>query len=134
MKDSEDPLDKMMREARERGEFDNLPGKGKPFKWDDESLVPEDQRMANRLLKHNNFTLDWIELGKELDAEYARLVEEYRTAQIARSLGRLSEAGLSEARAVFLKKVDDLNRRVIGYNLRVPGDQFFRRPYSKEPG
>ena len=73
MKDFEDPLDKIMREARERGEFNDLPGKGKPFQWEDESMVPEDQRMANRLLKNNNFTLDWIEMGKELDAEYARL-------------------------------------------------------------
>jgi DnaJ family protein C protein 28 len=132
MSDFENPMDKIMREARERGEFDNLPGKGKPFNWEDESMVPEDQRMANRLLKHNNFTLDWIEMGKELDAEYTRLVDDYRAAQTARSQGRLPETGWREARDLFEKKVDDLNRRVIGYNLRVPGDQFIRRPYPKE--
>ena len=38
--------------AIERGDLDNLPGKGKPLKLDDDSLVPEPLRAGYRLLKN----------------------------------------------------------------------------------
>ncbi len=132
MSDYESPLDKILREAREQGGFDNLPGKGKPIQWEDESMVPEDQRLANRLLRHNNFTLDWIELGKELDQAYASARRDLDIARNRRSEGKLDEAHWQAACAGFIKVVEELNRRVIGYNLRVPGEQFYRRPYAKE--
>ena len=37
-----------IREAQERGEFDDLPGKGKPLDLEDLSGVPEEMRMAYR--------------------------------------------------------------------------------------
>ena len=36
----------------EKGEFDNLPGKGKPLPLEDDSQVPEDLRLAYKLLKN----------------------------------------------------------------------------------
>ncbi len=41
-------------EAQERGEFDHLPGHGKPLKLEDESHVPEDLRVAYKILKNAN--------------------------------------------------------------------------------
>lgn len=132
MSDYESPLDKILREARERGEFDDLPGKGKPIQWEDEALVPEDQRLANRLLKHNNFTLDWIELGQELEREYERARKGLELARAARAAGRLDEAGWKAAVGAFVKIVESLNLRVIGYNLRIPSEHFTRRPFPKD--
>jgi DnaJ homolog subfamily C member 28 len=132
MDEFENPIDKILREARERGEFDNLPGKGRPIRWEDETQVPDDQRMAQRLLKHNNFTLDWIELGRELDREYEQARADLEAARTGLRAGKLDQPGWQAARDHFLKKVGDLNQRVIGYNLRIPGDAFARRPYSKE--
>ncbi len=103
MTDYESPLDKILREARERGEFDDLPGKGKPIQWEDEALVPEDQRLANRLLKHNNFTLDWIELGQELDHEYEKARKDLELARSECAAGRLDEAGWKVAAGAFVK-------------------------------
>jgi hypothetical protein len=39
-------------EAVSRGELDGLPGEGQPLELDDDRLVPEDQRIANRILKN----------------------------------------------------------------------------------
>jgi len=41
-------------EAIERGELDGLPGAGSPIVYDDESRIPEDLRMAYKILKNAN--------------------------------------------------------------------------------
>jgi DnaJ-like protein len=47
--------ERRIREAQERGEFDNLPGAGAPLALDDDALVPEDLRAAYRILKNSGF-------------------------------------------------------------------------------
>jgi hypothetical protein len=42
-------------EAIEKGELDDLPGEGRPLDLDDVALVPEDLRMAHRILKNAGF-------------------------------------------------------------------------------
>jgi hypothetical protein len=39
-------------EAIENGEFENLEGKGKPINFEDETWIPEDLRIAYRILKN----------------------------------------------------------------------------------
>jgi len=48
-------IESRIREAQERGEFDDLPGSGAPLALDDDPLVPEDLRAAYRLLKNAGF-------------------------------------------------------------------------------
>ncbi|MCX7794408.1 MAG: DUF1992 domain-containing protein [Thermodesulfovibrionales bacterium] len=55
-----------IREAMERGDFDNLPNKGKPLNLDDDSLIPEDLRMAYRILKNTGYLPPELELKKEI--------------------------------------------------------------------
>jgi hypothetical protein len=133
MDDFEQPIDKIIREAREKGAFDDLPGQGKPIRWEDESLTPDDQRLANRLLKNNNFTLDWIALGQELDGEYAAARRELDLMRAARADGRLEAADWQAFARQHVQKMQDLNRRVTGYNLRVPHEQFQRKPFRVDP-
>jgi len=38
-----------------RGDFDGLPGAGRPLVLDDDPLVPEDLRLAYRILKNAGF-------------------------------------------------------------------------------
>jgi len=47
--------ERRIREAQERGEFDNLPGIGAPLALDDDPLVPAELRVAYRLLKNAGF-------------------------------------------------------------------------------
>jgi hypothetical protein len=42
-------------EAAERGELDDLPGAGQPLALDDAALIPEELRMAHRILKNSGF-------------------------------------------------------------------------------
>ena len=42
-------------EALARGELENLPGEGRPLELDDDALVPEDLRLAYRILKNAGF-------------------------------------------------------------------------------
>jgi hypothetical protein len=42
-------------EAVSRGELDNLPGAGKPLALDDDPLLPEELRLAYRILKNAGF-------------------------------------------------------------------------------
>jgi DnaJ family protein C protein 28 len=133
MSDFESPLDKILREARERGEFDNLPGKGKPIQWEDETHVPEDQRMAQRLLKHNGFTPDWIELGNDLDARYRVLQERLARARADRAAGALDQKGWQSIAQEIAGKIRELNKSIIGYNLRTPHESLHKRAYPIDP-
>jgi hypothetical protein len=45
-------VEQRIKEAMEKGEFDDLPGKGKPMLLEDDSHVPEDLRLAYKLLKN----------------------------------------------------------------------------------
>ena len=49
-------------EAVANGELDNLPGAGKPLELDDDALVPEELRMAYRVLKNAGYAP--AEVGK----------------------------------------------------------------------
>ncbi|RMG60180.1 MAG: DUF1992 domain-containing protein [Deltaproteobacteria bacterium] len=67
--------DEKIREAMERGEFDNLPGKGKPVEIEDLSLVPPDLRPAYKLLKNAGYLPPEMELRKEIATLEAMLEE-----------------------------------------------------------
>src|SRR6185503_4342838 len=68
-----------IREAQEKGEFDDLPGAGAPLHLEDDALVPEDLRAAYRLLKNAGF------VPPELEAhcEIRRLEQLLRTVEDA---------------------------------------------------
>lgn len=53
-------------EAMRRGEFDNLPGRGKPLPPDDTPLMPEDLRMAYKILKNSGHLPPEIQDRKEI--------------------------------------------------------------------
>lgn len=48
----DDLVERRIREALVRGEFENLPGCGKPLPDEDVVLVPAELRVANRILKN----------------------------------------------------------------------------------
>jgi hypothetical protein len=58
--------ERKIREAMENGEFDNLPGQGEPLNLEDDSHVPEDLRMAYKVLKNADCLPPEIELRKEI--------------------------------------------------------------------
>jgi hypothetical protein len=67
-------VEAMIKEAMERGELDNLPGKGKPIDLTEYFDTPEEVRLANSLLKNAGMTSREVELLKEI-AELKQLLE-----------------------------------------------------------
>lgn len=53
-------------EAQERGEFDDLPGAGRPLRLEDMSHVPPELRMAYTLLRNANCLPPELEERKEI--------------------------------------------------------------------
>ncbi len=53
-------------EALEAGLFDNLPGKGRPLKLDDDSNVPEDLRLAYKIMKMADCLPPELETRREI--------------------------------------------------------------------
>lgn len=58
--------------AAARGEFDDLPGAGAPLPQEDDALVPEEVRVANRILKNAGFVppaVEQLRALRDLQAE-----------------------------------------------------------------
>jgi len=53
-------------EAIREGAFDNLPGAGQPLRLEDDSHVPEDLRIAYKILKNAGYVPQEVALGKEI--------------------------------------------------------------------
>ena len=66
-------IDKMIREAMEKGEFDNLEGRGQPVDLTAYFAAPEDVRLGHKLLKDANIIPEELELLKEAEALKAEL-------------------------------------------------------------
>lgn len=56
-----------IREAIRRGEFENLPGRGKPLELEDDRHIPSDLRLAYKVLRNANCLPPELELKKEIN-------------------------------------------------------------------
>ena len=125
-----DLVSKRIEEAMRRGDFDNLPGRGKPLAKEEDSLVPESQRMAFKLLRNNDLTPDWIAERREVQAAVARWREDFRSvvgqAQVAWAGAQDDARREAVAKrwetwlARWEDEIVDLNRRITLLNLKQP--------------
>jgi hypothetical protein len=58
--------EKKIRETMDNGEFDDLPGKGKPLQLEDDRHIPQDIRLAHKILKNADCLPPELELRKEI--------------------------------------------------------------------
>jgi hypothetical protein len=82
-------VEEMIKQAQERGEFDNLPGKGKPIDLTAYFDTPEDIRMAYSVLKNagmNSREVDLLREIAELKQVHAAVVDEKKKAEIHREI------------------------------------------------
>ena len=66
-------------EAIARGELDNLPGAGRPLELDDDALIPEELRLAHRILKNAGYVPPEVQTLNEI-AELERIAMGNATA------------------------------------------------------
>lgn len=61
-------VEEQIQDAMARGEFDNLPGKGKPLNLRRAHPWEERDWLANHILSQAHVVPDWVELGEEIEA------------------------------------------------------------------
>lgn len=125
----ESEAEKRLREAIERGEFDNLPGKGKPLDLAENPFEDPDLRMVHRLLRNAGFAPAWIEERKDIDVQFQSAATKLERAW--KLFGRLRP---DESHPEWLRNlrefsdlVAELNERIRIYNLKAPAAVFHRR-------
>ena len=59
-------VEERIKNAQKKGDFNNLPGSGKPLDLDDNSCVAEDLRLAYKILKNADFFPPEIEIKNEI--------------------------------------------------------------------
>jgi hypothetical protein len=87
-------VEKQIKEAMARGEFDNLSGAGKPLDFDAYFNTPEDLRMAFAVLKSNEFVPEEVEISKEIGELDERIKECEDPAERVRLASRREERRL----------------------------------------
>jgi DnaJ family protein C protein 28 len=129
-------VERQIVEAQERGEFDDLPGKGKPLDLTENPFADPEWRVAYKLLRDKGFTLDWIELDQVIRAELKACREQL--LQSRRWYERsMSQLGYQESRwaeeerirvqytweqalETFADQVAQINKKIELLNLKVP--------------
>src|SRR5262249_8548849 len=94
-------VEERIQRAQDEGLFDNLPGKGKPLKLDDDNAVPEDLRLTYKVLKNSNCLPIEMELLKEIF-----------------NLRQLLNAAIDEDARRELRR--ELNLLILEFNCRQP--------------
>jgi hypothetical protein len=74
-------VEAIIKEAQERGDFDNLKGKGKPLDLSAYFETPEDVRMAYSLLQNAGMVSAEVELLQEIAALKERLATTHEEGQ-----------------------------------------------------
>ncbi len=76
-----------IQEGIERGDFDSLPGRGKPLRFEDMSGVPADMRLGYKILRNAGVAPPEVELRREvyrLDREIAATHDPAALAELQR--------------------------------------------------
>jgi len=123
-------------DAIQRGDFDNLPGSGKPLNLEADRLVPPEYRLAYRIMRDNEVQPEWIMLQNEIDTliqaarhalrnaarQYFALLEKYQDKPGVMAVAKRLEArDLRDfAQACFHDQVRVINRKVALLNLKLP--------------
>ena len=126
-------IDEQIRQAMQRGAFDNLPGKGKPLDLSQNPHEDPGWRMTYRILKENGYTLPWIESRRLIEIDFDNALAslrrswEWRLAASGRRNLVFAEKEWQQAVQKFHQAVLGINKRIRNYNLEVPSNQFQRR-------
>jgi DnaJ family protein C protein 28 len=122
-----DVVEEILQRARDEGEFDNLPGKGKPLKLRDNPYAG-DKALAYDLLQNNGLLPPELERGNEIDFEL-RSADEL-IATMRHRLAAVNQASASDRRAWNIFRDANIARvraylvaarsKVLSFNIMMP--------------
>lgn len=130
-------VEKLIKDARSQGKFDNLANQGQPIKIEEENpYLDEEWRIAYKIMENAGLPPAWVELDKEVEQDFAHVRrdrEEHRrwllrrldeikwgsTQHFARDLRRLHQHHQS-----FLtnhtRRLEELNNKIDRFNYICP--------------
>ena len=129
-----DLIEQRIQEAMANGEFDNLPGRGKPLPAQTNPYLDPAQALAFGLLQNNGLVPEWIERDKEIRQELEAARERLRLAWQQYQVNPSGEATWQAAVTRFEEEMIKLNRKIDHFNLIVPipSNQRFRLRLDEE--
>jgi hypothetical protein len=102
----ESAIEEKIRQAIERGEFDDLKGKGKPIDLSAYFNTREDLRMAHAMLKSNQFVPEEVEMLREI----TELKEQIRNCSNSEQKSTLTRK-LNNRKLAFTVAIEKYKRR-----------------------
>ena len=121
------PALEIIEEAMKRGDFDNLPGKGKPLNLDPSELN-DPLGFASKVRKNANIGTPWEELQREIEALITRAEHDLKTTHEWRQRGlqrtgadvKAIETQWARALETFRTRVGEINSKILTFNLHLP--------------
>ncbi len=83
-------VEERIKKAQYQGMFENLPGTGKPLDFSDDRHIPEDLRLAYKILKNADCIPPELEIRKEIQRTEDLLADMKDTAERYRILKKLN--------------------------------------------
>ncbi len=109
--------ERRIEEAQSAGMFDDLPGAGKPLALEDDSAVPEDLRMAYKLLRNAGYVPEEIAERKEISNLVDLLErcsdEQAKVRQIRKLHCMLTRMQVRHSKSVLLEQDDPYYQQIV---------------------
>jgi hypothetical protein len=83
-------IESRIKKAQVEGAFENLPGSGQPLRLEDDRHIPEDLRMAHKVLKNADCLPPEVQLRKEIRTTEDLLAGMTDTVQKYRTIKKLN--------------------------------------------
>ncbi|MFZ0547461.1 MAG: DUF1992 domain-containing protein [Candidatus Promineifilaceae bacterium] len=123
-------IDEVIEEAMRNGEFDNLPGRGKPLNLS-KNLFGQEMELAFGLLKNNDYTLPWIAqrqtifddislFREKLQQTWEQYLAEYRVTQDPMVASALETGWRHYLNNEVETALRNLNKKIADVNLKQP--------------
>jgi hypothetical protein len=105
-----------IRRAIEDGEFDRLPGSGRPLMWEDETWIPEDVRLSYRILKNAGCIPPELEKRQEIlnlkDLLNTIDDDKERLKKLRELNFKMMEFNIMKGRPLYLENFPDYEQRI----------------------
>lgn len=116
-------VDDKIQKAIEEGAFDNLAGAGQPLNLAVNPHEDPTMRSANRIMQQHGIAPDWIMERQALAEDIEKLRAEIQQAWSRYQAGKGSDFAKShweKSMTTFQQRVENLNKRILTYNLKAP--------------
>ncbi len=134
--------ERRIRDALQSGELQTEIGPNQRLDLEDNPYVPEDMRLAFKVMRNSHYRPDWMELGDEIDHDIAawQQAADRHFATVRERLDRATQRGLHllrdevsalrtrhrRATADHAAALAEINSKIHRYNATVPTDSLMR--------